>query len=81
MFFSNLAIQLSTAFRGSQPLITNFPHILQRYFTENSKNIFPEGRGHSPNSYSYVSVCDLYIPTIGLHSLLQKKRWTDCGNI
>ncbi len=46
---------------------------LQRYYTENSKNIFPEMelRGHCPNSYNHVSVCDLHIPTIGLHILLQ----------
>jgi hypothetical protein len=38
-----------------------------RHNTENSKQIFPEKelRGHSPNSYIYVSVGDLYIPTIG----------------
>jgi hypothetical protein len=38
---------------------------LQRYYTENSKHIFPEKelRGHSPNSYIHVSVSDLHIPT------------------
>ncbi len=47
------------------------------YYTENSKHIFPEKElhGHSPNSYIHVSVCDLYIPTIGLHILLQENRW------
>ncbi len=34
-----------------------------------------------PNSYNYVSVSDLYISTIGLHTLLQQNRWTDRGNI
>ncbi len=57
--------------------------ILQRHFTENSKQIFPEKelRGLSPNSYIHVSVCNLYIPTIGLPILLKEKRWTDGGNI
>ncbi len=40
-----------------------------------------ELRGPSPNFYNYVSVCDLYIPTIGLHILLQENSWTDCWNI
>ena len=54
-----------------------------RVALQNSKHIFPEKelRGHSPNSYNHVSVCDLYIPTIGLHILLQKNRWTDHGDI
>ncbi len=49
---------------------------LQRQFTENSKQIFPEIklRGLSPNSYFYVSVSDLYIPTIGLPILVQENR-------
>jgi hypothetical protein len=56
---------------------------LQRYYTENSKHIFPEKelRGQSPNSYIHNSVCDLNIPTIGLHIMLQQNRWTDRGNI
>jgi hypothetical protein len=39
---------------------------LQRYSTEISKHIFHKKvlRGHSPNSYIHVSVCDLNIPTI-----------------
>jgi hypothetical protein len=34
------------------------------------ENIFSERelRDHSPNSYIYVSVCDLYFPTIGQHA-------------
>ncbi len=36
--------------------------------------------GHSPNSHIHVSMCDLYIPTISLHILLQENRWTDRGN-
>ncbi len=49
---------------------------LQRYYTENSKYIFPEKelRGNSPNSYIHVYVCNLYIPTIALHILLQENR-------
>jgi hypothetical protein len=45
--------------------------------------MFPEKelRSLSPNSYIYVSVSDLYIPTIGLPILLQENRWTDRGNI
>jgi hypothetical protein len=41
---------------------------LQRYCTENRKNIFPgrKLRGLRPNFYIYISVGDLYIPTIGL---------------
>ncbi len=51
------------------------PSALQRYYTENSKLIFPEKelRGHSPNSY-------IHIPTISLHILLQENRSTDPGN-
>ncbi len=56
---------------------------MQRYYTENSEHISPEKelRGHNPNSYIHVFVCDLYIPTIGLHILLPENRWTDRGNI
>ncbi len=56
---------------------------LQRHNTENSKQIFPgkELCGHSPNSYIYVSVSELYIPTIGLPILLQENKWTDLENI
>ena len=48
----------------------------QRYYTENSKHIFPEKelRGHSPNFYIPVSVCDLNIPKTGLHILKQENR-------
>jgi hypothetical protein len=62
---------------------------LQRYFTENSKHIFPEKelRGHSPKSYIHVSVCDLYISTIYTiyiflsASSAEENRWTHRGNI
>jgi hypothetical protein len=37
--------------------------------------------GLSPNSYIFVSVSALYVPTIGLPILLQENRWTDRGNI
>jgi hypothetical protein len=40
------------------------------------RNIFSE-----KDSYIHVSVCDLCIPTIGLHILLQENRWTDRGNV
>jgi hypothetical protein len=54
-------------------------HALQRQYTENSKQIFPEIklRGLSPNSYIHVSVSVLYILTIGLPILLQENMWTD----
>ncbi len=56
---------------------------VQRQYTENSKQIFPEMKLHnlSPNSYIHVSVSDLYILTIGLPILLQENRRTDRGNI
>jgi hypothetical protein len=46
---------------------------LQRHYTENSKQIFPEMklRGLDPNSYIYVSVSDIYIYMIGLLVMLQ----------
>jgi hypothetical protein len=53
----------------------------KRHNTENSKQIFPgkEFCGLSPNFHIHVSVKDLYIPTIGLHILLQENMWTDPG--
>ncbi len=38
-------------------------------------------RGLIPNSYIYVSVSDLFIPSIGLPIWLQQNRQTDPGNI
>ncbi len=43
------------------------------------------GTGNS-RSFFYGAIptfiyCDLYIPSIGLHILLQENRWTDHGNI
>ncbi len=35
----------------------------------------------SPNSYTHISVRDLYISNIGLSILLQPNMWTDPGNI
>ena len=48
---------------------------LQRHNTKNSKQIFTEKelRGLSSNFHIYVSVSDLYIPTIDLPILLQEK--------
>jgi hypothetical protein len=42
--------------------------------TENSKQVFTEKelRGQSPNFHLYVSVSDLYIPTIDLPILLHQ---------
>jgi hypothetical protein len=56
---------------------------LQRYNTENSKQIFLEKelRGLSLIFQIHVSVSDLYIPMIGLPILLQENMWTDAGNI
>ncbi len=53
------------------------PLTLQKHNTEASKQIFPEKelRGISPNFHIYVSVRDLYIPTIGLPILLQENMW------
>jgi hypothetical protein len=64
----------------STPVHSTFTaYALQRYNTENSKQIFPEqeSRGLSPKFHIHVSVSDLYIPRIGLPILL----WTDPGNI
>ncbi len=48
-------------------------HTLQRTNTKNWKKIFPEKELlHSPNFHIYVSVRDLYIPSIDLPILLQK---------
>jgi hypothetical protein len=56
---------------------------LQRYNTENSKQIFPgkQLRDHSPNFHIHVSVIYLYIPMIDLPILLQENMWTISGNI
>jgi len=53
-------------------------HKLQRHYTENSKQIFPEIklRGLVTNSNIHVSVSDLFIPTISLPTLLQENRWS-----
>jgi hypothetical protein len=47
---------------------------LQRQNAENLKQIFPEQKyqGLSPNFHIHVSVSELYIPTIGLHFLLEE---------
>ncbi len=57
---------------GHLSMIFTYP--LQRYYTENSKQIFLEKdlRGPSPNCYIHVSECDLYIPAIGLPIQLQE---------
>jgi hypothetical protein len=38
-------------------------------------------RGHSPNFHIHVSVSDLYIPRIGLPTLLQENMLTNPGKI
>jgi hypothetical protein len=47
---------------------------LQRHYTENSKQIFPEMKlsGLVPNSYIHVSSSNLYIPMISLPILMQE---------
>jgi hypothetical protein len=47
---------------------------LQRKNAENLKQIFPEKeyRDLSPNFHIHVSVSELYIPTMGLHFLLEE---------
>jgi hypothetical protein len=56
--------------------------VLQRQNTENSKQIFTEKELHAirPNFHIYVSVSDLYTPTIGLPVLLQENVETDPEN-
>ncbi len=53
------------------------PATLQRHYTENSKQIFPEMKLRSlvHNSYNHVSVNHLYIPTIGLPILLSSYKF------
>jgi hypothetical protein len=52
---------------------------LQRQNAENLKQIFPEKeyRGLSPNFHIYVSVSELYIPTMGLPFLLEEILYVD----
>jgi hypothetical protein len=74
---------LCLVFRLRFAIVLKYSQYTANILYRNSKHIFPEKElgGHSPNSYIHVSVCDLYIPTIGLHVLLQENRWTDHGNI
>jgi len=53
----------------------------KKQYTENSKQIFPgkELQTCSANSNIHVSVSDLFIPLVGLPSLLQENRWAECG--
>jgi hypothetical protein len=46
---------------------------LQRYSTENWKNVFPESKLRGLHFYIRISVSGLYIPTIGLPIWLQSK--------
>jgi hypothetical protein len=56
---------------------------LQRYYTENSKQIFlgKELRGFNSNSYIHVSVCNLLFPRSVCLFCCKENRWTDRGNI
>jgi hypothetical protein len=51
----------------------------QAHCTKNLIYVFPEMklRGLLPNSYSHVSVSDLYIPLIGMPIWQQQNRQTD----
>jgi hypothetical protein len=51
-----------------------FPEI-KLIFTKQNCNVLP------PNSYTYISVRDLYISRIGLSIVLQGNIWTNLGNI
>ncbi len=55
-------------------LMFSIPDTQQRANTENSKQIFAEKKmgGHSPNFHIYMSVSDLYIPTIDRPVLQQE---------
>jgi hypothetical protein len=46
-------------------------------------SLFPKQNSNvlSPNSYTHISVGDLYISRIGLSILMQPNMWTDPGNI
>ncbi len=68
-----------TPFNGARKLTPQ----MKRHNTKNLKQIFPkmELYGLSPNFHIYVSVSDLYIPTIGLPILLQENLCSDTGNI
>jgi hypothetical protein len=74
-----LFMHFNGLFINPQVTIGNFATSI--HCKDKMQHIFPdkELRGHSPNSYIHVSVCDLYIPTIGLHVLLQENWWTDRG--
>ncbi len=56
---------------------------LQRQYTENSKQIYPEMKllVLLSNAYIHASVSDFYSPTTGLPIMLQENRGTDLGNI
>jgi hypothetical protein len=62
-------------FRGTLEAYT--AKTVYRKFETNTVFPIKNRRGLSPNSYVYVSVSDLYIPTIGL----QGNSWIDHGNI
>jgi hypothetical protein len=58
--------------------VVNFNPTLQRQYTENSKQLFPDMklRGLCFNSSVHVSVRDFYIPTIDLPT---ENMWSDRG--
>jgi hypothetical protein len=60
-----------------------FPNIVSLHCAENPIYVFFEMklRGLVPNSYIHESVCDLYIPRIGLPIWLQPFRQTDPKNL
>ncbi len=66
---------------GDDELITM--HLYTIHCTENPNCVFSEMklRDVVPNSYTDVSVSDLYIPRIGMPIWLQQNRQTDPGII
>jgi hypothetical protein len=60
--------------KGNEQQNNDFVTALQRQNAENLKQMFPEKecQGLSPNFHIHVSVSELYIPTMGLHGLLEE---------
>jgi hypothetical protein len=86
--YDNLIINLMTARTGTESGLQSSHagvtgHHRNRKRGLHCKDNIPKIRSIFPEKdlYIHVSVCDLCIPTIGLHILLQENRRTDRGNI